>query len=259
MNEAIWGKLTGDKLAPNLQLHELVFSDAIRALFRADYLDTAENSREVLVRMFFDKGCDSRETINRFLEATYLDHPHLLRYITAGALLTDEGRVAYAATERSDLWGSDSLAVDEALEFAQHVISGLEYLHARDLVYCVLSPDTVVPVGTDWKLSDFSHLRVAGTDTSDEALSLATSLATSPPEAAEGLFSPAWDIWTLGQTLRKVLTGYKAHTVDPFRGVILACLHMDPAARPTLSQISTLLQAGPTDQRAHGLQSAARA
>ncbi len=258
MSEAIWDRLKDDGFGLNLQAGELVFSDPRRALLRAEVADSTGKLQEMVVRLFRDET-NQREIVNRFLEATYLEHPHLVRYIKAGALESDEGAIAYAVTEPNDVWGSRSLALAEAIEFAQHVISALEYLHARDLVYSVLSTETVVPVGSDWKLSDFSQLRVSGTDTSDEALSLAGRVDTCPPEAAEGHFSPAWDVWAFGQTLRSVLRGYRAHMLEPFKSVILACLNVNPSARPSLSHLSGLLQRPPSDDRERGLSTAAGA
>jgi serine/threonine protein kinase len=247
MNEPIWDELKAGTLPLNLQLRELLFSDPKQAVFRAHYQDHTESIRDVLVRLFLDDGRDARERVNRFLEATYFDHPHILRYIKAGTLVRAEGTIIYAVTGSADAWGSRALVAEEALPFAQNVLSGLEYLHARNLVYCVLSPDTVAPVGSDWKLSDFSQLQVAGAGERDEVLSLAATVETSPPEAAEGLISPAWDIWAFGQTLRRVLTGYRPNMPDPLRAVILACLNVNPSSRPTLSQLSTILQSTPQE------------
>jgi serine/threonine protein kinase len=249
MSEPIWDQLTGDELRPNVQLRELLHSDPKRAVFRADYLDTTANVREVRVRLFLEDESYQGERGSRFLEAKYFEHPHLLRYLETGTLVSDQGTLTYAVTEPGDAWANRSLAPQEALRFAQNVLSGLEYLHTRNLVYCVLSPETVVPVGTDWKLGDFSELRVAGTDTSAETLSLRRTWDTCPPETAEGLISPAWDVWAFGQTLRKVLAEYQANMPDPFRGVLLACLNINPSFRPTLSQLSGLLETRhPSDQ-----------
>ncbi len=258
MSEPIWDQLKGDKVAPNLQLRELVYSDPKHAVFRAHYSRGGETMREVDVRLFLEDGRYPGERVNRFLEATYLDHPHLLRNFQAGTLRTDYGSVTYAVTERADKFAGKSLTAEEAVGFAQHLIAALEYLHTRNLVYCILSPNTVVRAGTDWKLSDFSQLRVAGTDTAEEALSLGT-VDTSPPEAAEGLISPAWDIWAFGQTLRKVLSGDKANMPEPFRAVILACLNISPSCRPTLSQLSSLLEAKRPSSGEPGFSSAAKA
>ncbi|MGI9074714.1 MAG: protein kinase [Bryobacteraceae bacterium] len=249
MHEPIWDQLTGDELQLDVQLRQLLHSNSKRAVFRADYLDATENVCEVLVRFFLEDITHQGERVSRFLEAKYFEHPHLLRYLETGTLEREQGTLTYAVTELGDVWVSESLAAEEALRFAQHVLSGLEYLHSRNLVYCVLSPDTVVPIGSDWKLSDFSELRVAGTDTGEETLSLRRTWDTCPPEAAQGLISPAWDVWAFGQTLRKVLTDYQAKLPDPFRGVLLACLNINPASRPTLSQLCGLLETtGPGDR-----------
>jgi len=259
MSEAIWDRLKGERLAINLDLRELLISDSNHAVFRADYLDSTENVVEVMVQLFVEDGRYPGERVNRFLEATYLDDPHILHYITAGTVQSDEVNATYSVTERTDGLASRDIADEEAQRFAQDVMSGLEYLHSRNLVYCVLSPDTVVPVGADWKLSDFSQLRVTGADTSDEALSLSTTLDTSPPEAVEGLISPAWDIWAFGQTLRRVLTSDRANLPDPFRAVVLACLNVNPSARPTLTQLSGLLKTTWPTNREYGKSNVARA
>jgi serine/threonine protein kinase len=257
MSEPNWDELKGDGLAQNLQLQELLSSNPKRAIFRADYADPTGHVREVLVQIFLENGRDPGEKVHRFLEATYFDHPHILRYMKAGTLARDEGTLTYAVTERADAWASRTLAPEEALPFAQHVLSALEYLHTRNLVYCLLSPDTVAPVGTDWKLSDFSQLRLAGNDRSEETLSLAETVETSPPEAGEGRISPAWDIWALGQTLRKALPGYRPNMPDPVRALILACLNVNPATRPTLTQLSTILGTASSGHRRSSLSTAA--
>jgi eukaryotic-like serine/threonine-protein kinase len=259
MSKPIWDQLTTDELQANIQLRELLFSDPKRAVFHADYLDGALNVRQVLVRFFVDDAAHQEERLSRFLEAKYFEHPNLLRYLETGTLVSNQGTLTYAVTEPGDRWASRSLNTEEALRFAQQVLSALEYLHSRNLVYCVLSPDTVTPVGDDWKLSDFSELRVESTGTSEETLSLSRRWDTCPPEAAEGLISPAWDVWAFGQTLRKVLTGYHANPPGPFRALLLACLNIKPAFRPTLDQLSSLLEMARDNSQKAGLTTAAGA
>jgi serine/threonine protein kinase len=242
MSEWVWDELKGSSLKPSLDLRELLFSDPNRAVFRADYLDANENLREVDVRLFLEDGSHPGERVNRFLEVTYFEHSNILRYFEADTLERHERRVTYAVTERADAVETRSLNAEEAFGFAKHVMAGLEYLHTRSLVYCILSPETVVPVGSDWKLSDFSQLRVAGSESTDETVALQTTWDTCPPEAAEGAISPPWDVWSFGQTLRKVLTGHKANMPDAFRAVLLACLHINPSFRPSLGQLSDLLE-----------------
>jgi serine/threonine protein kinase len=259
MSERIWDELKGTSLKPNLDLRELLFSDPKEAVFRADYLDDKESVREVDLRFFLEDGRHPGERVNRFLEVTYFEHPHILAYFEAGTLQRDQHTLTYAVTERADGLATRPLDTEEVFGFAEHVMAGLEYLHTRDLVYCILSPHTVAQVGGYWKLSDFSELRVAETDTADEVLSLQERCDTSPPEAAEGAISPAWDIWSFGQTLRKVLTANKASIPDAFRKVFVACLHINPSFRPTLSQVSGLLETARSSDRKSDVSSAAEA
>jgi eukaryotic-like serine/threonine-protein kinase len=242
MSQRIWEELKDTSLKPSLDLRALLFSDPNRAVFRADYLDATENVREVDVRLFLEDGSHPRERVNRFLEVTYFEHPHILRYLEAGTLERDEHTVTYAVTERADAVQTRSLNAEEAFGFAKQVTAALEYLHTRSLVYCILSPQTVVPVGSDWKLSDFSQLRVAGSESTDETVALQTTWDTCPPEAAQGAISPAWDVWSIGQTLRKVLTRNQPNVPDAFRAVFLACLNINPSFRPSLGQLSDLLE-----------------
>jgi serine/threonine protein kinase len=259
MSERIWDELKDTSLKPSLDLRELLFSDPKEAVFRADYLDAKENVREVDVRLFLEDGRRPGERVNRFLEVTYFEHPHILRYFEAGALQRDEHTLTYAVTERADGLATRSLDTEEVFGFAEHVMTGLEYLHARDLVYCILSPHTVARVGDYWKLSDFSELRVAETDTAHGVLSLQERCDTCPPETAEGAISPAWDVWSFGQTLRKVLMANKASIPDAFRSVLLACLHVNPSFRPTLSQVSGLLETARSSDPKSDISSAAKA
>jgi serine/threonine protein kinase len=260
MSERIWDELKDTSLKPNLDLRELLFSDPSEAVFRADYLDAKESVREVDLRLFLEEdGRHPGERVNRFLEVTYFEHPHILPYFEAGTLQRDQHTLTYAVTERADGLVARPLNTEELFGFAEHVMAGLEYLHARDLVYCILSPHTVARVGAYWKLSDFSELRVAETDTADEVLSLRERCDTCPPEAAQGAISPAWDVWSFGQTLRKVLTGNKANMPDAFRKLFVACLHINPLFRPTLSQISGLLETARASDRKSDVSSAAKA
>ena len=79
MSTAIWDKLKVNWSALNLQLGDLVYSDPNQSVYRADYTDAARNERNVLVRLFLEDKSRSDEKVSRFLEATYFDHPHLLR------------------------------------------------------------------------------------------------------------------------------------------------------------------------------------
>ncbi len=260
MTELIWEQIEGDYAERNLRLRKLLSSERGHAIFLGDYLHSLENEREVLVRLFLEDGNNPEQRLNRLLEATFFEHPHIVRSFEAGPLSHGEFTFSYAVTERGEAPAVQSLNEEEALEFTSQIISGLRYLHSKNLVYCMLSPQTVVKVGTDWKLGDFSELRLSGNDEGYGTLSLAARVDTTPPEAVEGIISSAWDVWSLGQTLRSLVKKGNKYTgdpqaerqdagmdighpsPDPFRSVILACLNVNPSSRPSLDQLSSLLR-----------------
>ncbi|MFZ0591129.1 MAG: protein kinase [Bryobacteraceae bacterium] len=264
MTELIWEQIEGDYAERNLRLRKLLSSDRGHAIFLGDYLRSREDEREVLIRLFLEDGDNPEQRLNRLLEATFFEHPHIVRSFEAGLLSRGEFTFSYAVTEQGEAPAVQSLSEEEALAFTSQIISSLRYLHSKNLVYCMLSPQTVVKVGTDWKLGDFSELRVRGNDEGYGTLSLAARVDTTPPEAVEGIISSAWDIWSLGKTLRSLVKEGSKHTgelqanrrdadtngghpsPDPFRSVILACLNVNPSSRPSLDQLSALLHSAET-------------
>jgi serine/threonine protein kinase len=259
MQEPLWEQLKESSPELDLELGELVLASPARAIFRAERRNSTQSAEAIDVCFFREVNTDPQERVNRFLEAVYFDHPGILRYVGAGTLQRGTQTFTYAITERTHEFPIRPPALEAEPSFARQTLSALEYLHGRNLVYCALSPQTVVRIGTDWKLSDFSQLRVPGTDTSDEVLSLAATLETTPPEAAAGLISPAWDIWSFGQTLRHMFPRYRPSMPDNLRAVFLACLNLNPSSRPSVQQIYGLLAQVQASALPGSVSSAARA
>jgi serine/threonine protein kinase len=237
MSDLIWNQLEGDYPELNLRLRNVLSSDRAHATFLADYLKSRVDEREALVRLFLEDGNYPVQRVDRLLEATFFEHPHILRNFEAGTLSRSQFTFTYTVTERGDPPAGRFLDEREAVEFASQIISALRYLHSKNLVYCMLSPETVVKIGADWKLGDFSELRVTGHDDGYGTLSLAARVDTTPPEAVEGVISSAWDIWSFGQTLRRLLR----RELTDFKSAVLACLNVNPSSRPSLDQLSSLL------------------
>jgi serine/threonine protein kinase len=255
MTELIWEQIEGEYPERNLRLRKILSSARVHATFVGEYLNSLETDREVLVWLFLEDGKNSEQRLNRFLEATFFEHPHILRNLEAGTISRGQFTFVYAVSERGDAPARRSLNEEEALNFASQIISALRYLHSKNLIHCMLSPESVVKIGTDWKLGDFSELRLSGKDEGYSTVSLASRVDTAPPEAVEGIVSPAWDVWSLGQTLRNLVktkseprglpehaTNDEAPSPDSFRRVVLACLNVKPSSRPSLDQLSSLLR-----------------
>jgi serine/threonine protein kinase len=265
MTELIWEQVEGDYPERNLRLDKLLSSDRAHAIFLGGYLSSPDNEREALIRLFLEEENYQGQRVNRLLEATFFEHPHIVRSFEAGTLAHGEFTFSYVVTERGDRPAYQSLDHDETLQFATQIMSALRYLHSKNLVYCVLSPETVLQTGGAWKLGDFSELRVTGNEDGYGTFSLAARVNTAPPEAAEGIISCAWDIWSLGQTLRSLTkksgephmdhrnmdTNDGHSSPDPIRSFILACLNAQPSSRPSLDQLASILQpAEPAETRA---------
>src|SRR5258707_611232 len=89
--------------------------------------------------------------------------------------------------------------------------AALEYLHQYGLVFCGLRTEAIWKNGNDWLLADFRELRVAGEATPRDMQHALARNPEVPPEAFQGIISPAWDVWSLGVLLRTVLTPEPHH------------------------------------------------
>ncbi len=215
-----------------------------------------QTDQPVSIQLF--RGAEPRLIYRRFQEASFLSHPNLLRICRV--LLHEEG--VYVVSERGEydlpqFVEQRPMPPDDARELTLQLIPGLRALHDEDLVLCNLELNGVWKIGQQWKLADFSELRLAGS-ADGEMRRILARLPSAPPEAFEGRILPAWDVWSLGALLQKVLTPSPAHVEgsvslprgrhirlhglpEPFDTIARDCLQPDPAARPSLDGIEQQL------------------
>jgi eukaryotic-like serine/threonine-protein kinase len=165
------------------------------------------------------------------------------------------------------------LKTAEALHVATQVVAGLTAAHAAGVVHRDLKPSNVVLVPTGFSsdvravLSDFG-IASARIDGAPAALRAASSGAgiegtpeyMAPEQLADGLVTPASDIYALGVLLHEMVTGRRPSTsVDGspvvsssleggWRGAVQACLEREPAARPR--EVAHVLRLLPDEQSA---------
>jgi serine/threonine-protein kinase len=100
------------------------------------------------------------------------------------------------------------LTPDEARQLGQQIAGALEAAHARGIVHRDVKPANILEAGAGtWKLADFGVAHVP-----DSELTITGQFMGSPayaaPEALErGEFGPASDIYGLGATLYKAVSG----------------------------------------------------
>ncbi len=173
---------------------------AIKVLRRADARDLARFDREVeLIRS--------------------LVHPRIVAYLDEGITVDDERYLVmewlagHPASERVE---QGPLPAADALTIVRAAAEGLAHAHAAGVVHRDLKPSNIFLVDDDpakTKLIDFGVARFAGhTMTSTGAL-LGTP-AYMAPEQIEGKTSEATDIYGLGVTLFKLLTGQLPFRAD---------------------------------------------
>lgn len=260
MGPSSWEEVAGTAIPDGYVVTKVIERTVNSTLLRARPTEETDR-REVVVQV--TRPLEPSQTIvNRFLEASFLSNANLARIMNAGIL--EAPGLVYAVCEPIDYTltqfvSQRPLPVDDALELTEHLIAGLSYLHSENLVFCNLRPESVWRTGSEWKLGDFSELRVIGRGDSRDLRTALARRPDLPPEVYEGVVSPAWDVWSLGLLLRRVLTPEPAHVEGsvslprgrqlrnadlppPFDRITRDCLEPDTKARITLDGIPARLR-----------------
>jgi serine/threonine protein kinase len=253
-----WQELEGLILEEKIRVGELLSADR-DGVFAAEPVEASgfEPPCPIVVRFLRDNG-RGEPLLDRFLEASFFDHPNLLRCFGAGLIERGAARFIYVALEREDATLADylrtvALPPSEARSLGLDLAAGLAYLHERNLVYCNLDPACVARVGNVWKLSDYSQMRVVGNNYAAETRRLMAVTPSTPPEAYEGVVSPSWDVWSLACVLTAALSGPKSEDAlasrrqkpdlpPPFASITAECLNANPQERCGLDRIRQLLE-----------------
>jgi uncharacterized protein (TIGR02246 family) len=246
-----------------IEIAEVITSGPRFALF-SGIEQTETGPVEVFVQVF--DGSDpfeSAQVSNRFQEARFLQHPNLLKIGRIGR--DDTAGVVYVCSPRPDstlgqFVEKRRLKPREAREFASQLISALTYLHSENMVFCNLRASSVWRAGTAWLLADFSQMRLASSVDKKELRQALTIQTDLPPEAYEGIVTPAWDSWGLGMILRTAMTPEPPPSPDPqiqrarqlrdvelpppFDSITRDCLEADPEVRIQLEEIKARLAGG---------------
>jgi TonB family protein len=189
--------------------------------------------------------------LSHWQAAAALSHPHLIRLFTIGRSQLGSLQCLYVAMEYAEqnlaqLLVSRPLSDVEVRDMLPPLLDALAFLHSRGLVQGQLKPSNILAVGDRLKLAG-DTIRPA-----DEATtSISMSSPYDPPEARDGSFSTAGDIWALGVTLFEALTQkVPARPEERSHGVVLPpdfspmwadvvreCLSRRPADRPGIKNL----------------------
>lgn len=215
----------------------------------------------VLVRVLPEEAA-SGPVLERFFEAGFFDHPALSRCLAAGRAVIGGNGFLYSVFEAPEFVLGERLRDGGRLEPAEvrqlgvDLVSGLRYLHERNLIHCGLHPWGVIRADGMWKVADYSQMRLAGAGYASETRKLMARHWLAPPEAFQGYVTPGWDSWELAQLMRIALEGLTesrrgdevpgprvraAEPPEPFRSIFAGCLAPDPLSRCSLNDIERAL------------------
>ena len=192
---------------------------AIKEFFMKDFCERNETTRQVTLGT-----AGSRETVNscrkKFLkEAKHiakLDHPNIIRIID----VFDENSTSYYVMEYieggslSNKLGPTGLSMSDATRYILQVAKALKYVHKQNIAHLDIKPSNIMLNGNDEivlidfgvsKQYDFS----TGGQTSVSPVGCSSGYAPLEQYDPNGVkdFSPQTDIYSLGATYFKLLTG----------------------------------------------------
>lgn len=234
---------------------------------------------------------------SRWAEAARLSRPDLIQLFEYGRCEIDGVSLLYVVMEYAEenlaeIIPIRPLTADETLAMLHPAAEALSFLHESGWVHCHIKPSNILAVADQLKLSTDSLRKVEektidektiGEQTIDEQkigertidgnttrvhAATFTPDAYQAPEAKNGTFTPASDVWSLGRTLLAVLTQSepqrKSDESDksdpaeiaipltipqPLRGIVQQCLHIDPAKRVTAKDIQQQLSRQPLQDK----------
>ncbi len=216
-------------------------------------------SQKVAMKLIAADGVEADRQLARWRAAAQLSHPHLMRIFEAGRCRLDGTALLYfvmeyAEEDLSQILPQRPLAPAEVTELLPPLLDALSYLHGKGFVHGRIKPSNVHAIGDLLKLSADQIVSRAEPNSAR-----ARRDVYDAPETADGIVSPAGDVWSIGVTLVAALTqnvsfqdGASATShgdpnppvsvPQPFRGIARECLHLDPKRRCSLAEIQARLQ-----------------
>ncbi|MGA7906316.1 MAG: TonB family protein [Candidatus Sulfotelmatobacter sp.] len=250
----VWKKWQGQMVDGKFPLrHELGGSDQ-SAVFLTER--SGREPRQAAIKLIPAAGRDDEAQLARWVEATRLDHRHLLRLFECGRCELDGARylyvvMEYAEEDLSQILPQRALTPTEASDVIEPTAEVLAYLHQAGFVHGRLKPSNILAVDNRLRISSDGLFKEG------EPVGPRRLTAYDAPEVATAGMSQEADVWSVGVTLVSTLTQYPPDFTNsnppqaivpetipqPFRGIARRCLVVDPRQRCTLADIQTQLQA----------------
>ncbi|HVX67339.1 MAG TPA: protein kinase, partial [Bryobacteraceae bacterium] len=243
-----WENLIGAVVEGRYRLRTLTYSSRNQAEFLAETAELQPLGEKLTVTLISAAQDDIDVVRSQLQIASRLEHPNLVRIVSAGESAVEGQLMLYLASETPDQTLADVLATGplpkEAVRgLAVHILGALRFLHEQGLAYRGLDPQTTVRVNGRWKLADYGMVCPIGERGAEPPGYESPYL---PPETKTGAVTAAWDMWSLGILLREALTGQvtKVRKLPaPFEEIVQGCLELQAERRLTPAAIKRMLDA----------------
>ncbi len=244
----VWARWEGQVVDGKFPLRRLLAATDYSGVFLTEF--RAQNLPNAVLKLVPAIPTLSAAQLSQWKAAATLSHPHLIRLLETGRCRLGDLDflfvvMDYAEQSLSKILTQRALTAEEVREMLPPMLDALDFLHGRQLVQGRLMPANILAVGDQLKLAS-DTIRSAGESTAY----IARPAVYDPPEANDGSFSAAGDIWSLGVTLVEALTQHPAAALPAvfpteFAQLVQQCLNPNPAARPTAAALKTQLEPVP--------------
>lgn len=165
-----------------------------------------------------------RESLKEYTVLTALHHPNIVR-VVAFMVVGRTGRIFMEWMPSGSLQDvlrhipSGRLRENVVSRYARDMLVGLAYLHERGVLHRDIKPGNVLlDTNGTVKLTDFGTSLVLQNDSQTlESTAVTGTVSYMAPEAVQGTYSSASDVWSLGCTLLELATG-RTPWADPLTG-----------------------------------------
>ena len=251
-----WSRWEGQSVNGAFPLRRCLGSSDHSGVFLTE--DVGRNLPKVALKLVPAIPTLAESQLSQWGEAASLEHPNLIRIYETGRCQLGGSHYLYVVMDYAEqnlaqLLLHRALSEAEVREMLPLTLDALAFLHTRNLVQGQLKPSNVLVVENRLALAS-DAIRPA-----DEATASIGMLSIhNPPEARDGSFSTAGDVWALGVTLCQALTQRTPlqsserrdlvvlpPDIPPaFNDLLRRCLARNPAQRPSIGDLQEWLKTG---------------
>jgi TonB family protein len=250
-----WKAWEGQIVDGAFHLGQYLSSQENRVVFLTEFGE--RDAQRAVIKLVLGSPHSTERELRRWVLASKLSHPHLLRIFRTGRCQINDTSCIYAVMEYAEenlaqVVPARPLSPMEAHEMLEPALSALAYIHGQGFVHGHLKPSNILGVDGSLRISSDGLCPI------EEPDSVIPDAYSAPEVATQGV-SPAADVWSLGATLVEALSqrmpawgGAQRQELilpetipAPFDEIARQALRSDPKGRPTVGVIAKLLRKAP--------------